>query len=56
MDDKIFMRWFQKILWAMGVGQELRSCTYEDDNKWKAAKHYLADIDVYGEVIQPIFS
>lgn len=58
-DDKDFGQKvrFQKILWAMGcwVRIEIPIVIYEDDDK-KQKKHYLTDIDVYGEIIQPDFS
>ena len=60
-DDKDFSQKvrFQKILWAMGCWSriEIPIVIYEDDNKnERLQKHYLTDIDVYGEVIQPDFS
>lgn len=60
-DDKDFAQKvrFQKILWAMGYWSriEIPIVIYEDDNKnEKLQKHYLTDIDVYGEIIQPDFS
>lgn len=58
-DDKDFEQKvrFQKILWAMGHWSriEIPLVIYEDDNA-KLQKHYLTDIDVYGEIIQPDFS
>ena len=60
-DDKDFLQKvrFQKILWAMGCWSriEIPIVIYEDDNKnERLQKHFLTDIDVYGEVIQPDFS
>jgi hypothetical protein len=50
---------FQKVLWAMGYWSriEIPIVIYEDDNKnAKLQKHFLTDIDVYGEIIQSDFS
>lgn len=60
-DDKDFLQKvrFQKILWAMGNWSriEIPIVIFEDDNKnEKLQKHYLTDIDVYGEIIQPDFT
>ncbi|MEY8413084.1 hypothetical protein AALB51_17845 [Lachnospiraceae bacterium 62-26] len=60
-DDKDFGQKcrFQKVLWAMGYWSrvEIPVVIYEDDNKSeKLQRHYLTDIDVYGEIIQPDFS
>ncbi len=60
-DDKDFSQKvrFQKILWSMGYWSrvEIPIVIYEDDNRSeKLQKHYLTDIDVYGEFYQPDFS
>lgn len=60
-DDKDFEQKvrMQKILWNMGNWSriEIPIVIYEDDNKNRTLqKHYLTDIDVYGEIIQSDFS
>lgn len=60
-DDKDFELkvQFQKILWSMGLWSriDIPVVIYEEDKtRAKLKKHFLTDIDVYGESIQPDFS
>ena len=60
-DDKDFKQkvMMQKIFWAMGMWSriDIPIVIYEDDNQRGAMKkHYLTDIDVYGEFVEKDFS
>jgi len=49
----------QKVFWSMGMWSriDIPIVIYEDDNvRGKVKKHYLTDIDVYGELLQKDFS